>query len=157
MGQRTLAESADALDAGARLGGVEVRGARAGERETPVRLQRGVDETERVARVDALGRGIVDDEVVIGVSRGVVDAEGGVAELERLTVLERADALLGNRIDRPVELREPLRSVHGGRALDELGRIDEVARRAGMREQRRVPGTPPRAHSRQRHDRGGHG
>lgn len=85
-------EGAHALDAGAGLGGVEVRGARRGEGEATRALETGCAEDERYSREDRRGGGVDDDEVVVGVSAGVHEAQRSVAEGDLGVVVEGAHA-----------------------------------------------------------------
>ena len=117
---------------------VEVGWARGGERERFPPLEPRVHEPERVPGVHGPGLGIVHDQVMLGVSRGVVRGHRRVPQRERVAVLENANAALRDGQNRPVDLAKVLLPVDGRGALHELLGSDEVARGAGMREQGRV-------------------
>ena len=131
-------EREDAFEALVGLGGVEAGGARRREREAAVRLERGVDEAERIAAVDGVGRRIVHREVVERMAVRVEHAEGGVAEREALPIGQRSHALLWNRRERAVELGEALLAVDGRGAAHQRRRVDEVLGSAWVREHGRV-------------------
>src|SRR4051794_20386810 len=102
-----VAERQDLVDALSRLVGLEVDGARRRDRKTnAVLLERGIHEPKRIAGKNGLHGRVVDHEVMLRMPCRVMNAQRRSAELERRPILERTDALFGNRFDGAVELGE---------------------------------------------------